>query len=76
MTRLYEIDVENFEILKTFIIGLLVECPMGGNPKKCQLYLIRKKPLKDRLVWLDTLSHAEMKDAFHKHRACLKKLEE
>ncbi len=38
------------------LVGLLFECPRGGNPSDCQLHDIRELPVADRIAFLNRLT--------------------
>lgn len=52
-------------IRETYLVGLLMECPVqGGNPSSCPLFEKRKLPMVERYEWSKTLSHEEATDLF------------
>jgi hypothetical protein len=60
------------ERLVVGIYGLLVACPYEqGNPASCQLFEIRKKKLRDRVEWVQSLSFDDMVHIMTVHKGCL-----
>ena len=60
---------------KTMLMGLIIECPFGGNPKDCPLHERRKLPMEQRIKWVKSLSNDELQKAYLVHCECLKKKE-
>lgn len=60
---------------KTMLMGLIIECPFGGNPKDCPLYERRKLPMNDKIEWVKSLSDDELLKAYQVHCECLRKKE-
>jgi hypothetical protein len=62
----------NRDRLRTFVIGLTVACPYDqGNPDECPLCSLRKKPIADRVRWVNSLSEAELSAIAESHADCL-----
>ncbi len=51
--------------------GRILRCPLGGNPEDCPLYEVRKWPIEERLVWLDSKTNEEVVALYHRHNDCL-----
>ncbi|MHC4871961.1 MAG: hypothetical protein ACYTFY_08955 [Planctomycetota bacterium] len=56
---------------KSWIQGLIIECPMGQSLPKCPLAEIRFLPLKDRLLTIKEMTEEEIDNALAYHRHCL-----
>jgi hypothetical protein len=60
------------ERLRAHIIALTMACPFDqGNPADCPLCSVRQKPVKERLIWVDSLSDSETARIARHHRLCL-----
>lgn len=62
---------EDIAFIRAMLHGLLVECPLGGNPADCQVYAIRKQSMRERVAWLKSLSDEECRAMYARHRSCL-----
>jgi len=60
---------------RVYVMGLLVDCPYQPNPVDCALHDIRKKPLKERVVWSKQLSNKEIQHIISVHKKCLARKE-
>jgi len=58
---------------KAMLMGLIIECPYGGNPEDCPLYERRKLSMKQKIKWVKSLSDDELLKAYHVHCECLRK---
>jgi len=56
---------------KAMLVGLIFECPLGGNPEDCQLYEHRKLPMNQKFGWLNSLSDDELQAYYRVHFDCL-----
>jgi hypothetical protein len=63
------------EYFKVMLMGLIIECPLGGNPKDCQLYERRNLPINQNVQWVKSLSNIELKKTYLAHCECLEKKE-
>ena len=61
--------------IKTMLMGLIIECPLGGHPKDCPLYDRRNLPMNRKVKWVNSLSNDELQKAYLMHCECLKKKE-
>lgn len=69
--------LNNPSFIRSMLYGLLLACPLGGNPEDCQGYDLRRLPLLERLAWLEGHSDAELKSIYLQHLQCLEcKLED
>lgn len=57
--------------IKAMLMGLVLECPLSGNPKDCQLHDRRKLPLMERIEWVKSLSDDECHHFYKVHCDCL-----
>ncbi len=63
----------SFEEARMAMHGRILRCPLGGNPKDCPLYEIRKWPVEKRLSWLESKSDQEVVDLYNTHTTCLER---
>jgi len=69
--------LNNPSFIRSMLYGLLLACPLGGNPEDCQGHDLRLLPLSERITWLEERSNAELKSLYLQHLQCLeRKLEE
>jgi hypothetical protein len=66
------IDLNSIEALKTFEYGLMIKCPLDGdpNPPFCQFHDIRLLPVEERFKWIDALSDEETVKHYIAHLNC------
>lgn len=58
--------------LRNAVIGLSIACPFDqGNPEDCPLCSIRKKPVRERFEWVQSLSGEELVDLYRYHGSCI-----
>lgn len=70
------IDIyNNLESIRAMLIGLIIECPLGGNPKDCQLYERRKLSMKEKVKWVNSLSDDECWKISLTHCVCFQEKE-
>jgi hypothetical protein len=63
---------EDRERLKVWVIGLAMACPYDqSNPPDCPLCNVRKKPIAERLHWVEALSHEQLRQIVTTHLLCL-----
>lgn len=58
-------------IARELAVGVLLECPLGGNPADCVLHELRKWTVEERLDWLDGLSDDSCAELYDLHLQCL-----
>jgi hypothetical protein len=52
--------------------GLTVACPFNQcNPESCLLCGIRKRPQRERFLWVESLTPEALKETIEKHCICL-----
>lgn len=61
----------NFKAIRAQLMGLIVECPMDGNPEECPLYEKRYLALSDRVEWIKSLFDNEIFSIYSAHLDCL-----
>ena len=66
------LDIKDTEALKVFLHGLVVACPLNGdpNPQHCQLHDIRLLSLEERFDWVDALSDEKAAAYYTAHLKC------
>lgn len=58
--------------LRAGLVGLAYCCPVDRcNPAECPLYLLRKLPPAERLLWLDSLNEADTQYLALYHKVCM-----
>jgi hypothetical protein len=63
---------EDRERLKAWVVGLTMACPFDqSNPPDCPLCLIRTKPVIERLHWVESLGHEQLRLIVTTHLLCL-----
>ena len=60
---------------RVFLLGILVACPYGPNPKDCILHDMRKKSMKERLNFSQQLTENEVQYIIDIHKKCLSQKE-
>lgn len=75
MYNIFDIDTENEKLVISSLFGLVVECPMGGNPDDCVFHKIRKIPLEKRLKWVNEVSLSDRVKKILEHRKYLSETE-
>ncbi len=63
--------LNNPNFVRSMLYGLLLACPLGGNPEDCQGHDLRELPLAERISWLESRSDAERKALYLQHLECL-----
>ena len=71
MDNIFYIDTENEKAVISSLFGLVIECPMGGNPDNCVFHKIRKLPLEKRFKWIKEMSHSDRVKKILEHRKCI-----
>jgi len=66
-----EKQISAIEEARMGMYGRILRCPLGGNPKDCPLYEVRKWPVEERLAWLDSKNDEEVVELYHRHSDCL-----
>ncbi len=68
--EIFNICIDDEGAIKRFIIGLIAECPFGGNPTDCQVSQVRELSMKQRINWIDELPLEERKEFYLNHKFC------
>ena len=72
-----ELDKDLAEEARLALHGRVLRCPLGENPIDCPLHDLRKLPLEERFIWLESQTDEEAIALYEQHKACLKcKLED
>ena len=53
------------------LYGRILRCPVDDNPEDCPLHEIRKWPVEDRLVWIESKTDEEVLELYNYHTNCL-----
>ena len=61
----------NSSVVKTVLVGLIIECPLGGNPEDCPLHDKRELSFSDKFEWVKALTEAELLQTYSIHKQCL-----
>ena len=65
------------DLVRALLIGLVRECPMGGNPQDCQIHSLRKTlNMEARVAWVEGLSDRECRQLYYSHLDCLRAKEQ
>jgi len=56
---------------RSWVHGLLTQCPTGNPDQMCPVRMMRKLPLIQRLELIDSMSEPELDDILHKHQCCI-----
>jgi hypothetical protein len=56
--------------IKAYMMGLAMECPLGGNPEDCPMHEVRRLDKKARSEWVFQLSDQQCSELYKNHRAC------
>ncbi|PLX87313.1 MAG: hypothetical protein C0618_06740 [Desulfuromonas sp.] len=56
--------------VKSMLLGLMNQCPSGGNPHDCQFHSIRKATYVEQRDWLNSTSHDKRIKMYEDHLAC------
>ena len=71
LSRMNDLDENHIEQVRGMVIGLIFECPRGGNPEHCPGYKMRKLPMEERYKWLMGLNVNELREFYKNHLMCL-----
>jgi hypothetical protein len=55
---------------KTLLMGLTVECPMGGSPLDCQWHFLRELTTDARTEYVRAMTDGEGQEVLCRHREC------
>lgn len=69
---MYELSLQH---KKAFLIGLLIECPMGKSLKNCSLNVSRKLPINEQIKLTNEMDEDQLTQILNKHRNCLRERE-
>jgi len=65
--------VKDAEWARALLMGLIRECPFGGNPLDCQGHDLRRDlSMEARVDWVQNLSTEECERLYASHLACLR----
>jgi hypothetical protein len=59
--------------IRAMVVGLVFECPLGGNPDDCMCHAVREMPAGERFEWVNQLSDDDCLELYRKHSLCLEK---
>ncbi len=73
--QMKHIDLNQIKALKAFEYGLLIGCPLNGNPNppNCQFHDIRLLSVNERFEWVDALSDKDAVAHYIAHLKCYSK---
>jgi len=66
----------SIEHKRTWVKGLLLECPMGAATDDCPARDFRSMPIEKRLIVVDTMTPQQVEEVIVYHKQCLKKRED
>jgi len=55
---------------RAYVLGMLIACPYEPNSATCVLYDMRRKPLKERTVWVRQLTDKQIQEIISAHQKC------
>jgi hypothetical protein len=72
MKTILNLSNDDVEDKKVFMFGLIMECPLPGdpNPSFCQLHDVRLRPIEEGYRWVEALSDDICAQNYIKHRKC------
>lgn len=60
---------------RTWVKGLLIQCPMGAAMDDCPMRDLRSLPIARQLITVDTMKPEQVEEVIVHHKQCLKKRE-
>jgi len=60
---------------RTWVKGLLIDCPMGTAADDCPARDLRTMPIEKRLIVVDTMTSQQVEEVIVFHKQCLQKRE-
>ncbi|MDP6543028.1 MAG: hypothetical protein QGH60_03500 [Phycisphaerae bacterium] len=68
-------DELSIEHKRTWVKGLLIECPMGTAADNCPARDLRTMPIPKRLIAVDSMTDEQVEEVVVFHKQCLKRRE-
>ena len=68
-------DELSMEHKRTWVKGLLIDCPMGTALDDCPARDLRTLPIARRLITVDTMTPEQVEEVIVHHKQCLRKRE-
>ena len=65
----------SIEYKRTWVKGLLIDCPMGAATDDCPAFDLRAQPIKKRMTAVDSMTDEQVEEVIVHHKQCLKKRE-
>ena len=65
----------SIEHKRTWVKGLLIDCPMGTALDDCPARDLRKMSIEKRLITVDAMTPEQVEEVIVYHKQCLKKRE-
>jgi len=65
----------SIEHKRTWVKGLLIDCPMGTAADDCPARDLRTMPIEKRLIVVDTMTSQQVEEVIVFHKQCLQKRE-
>jgi hypothetical protein len=66
-----ELSPSSIDEARLAMHGRLLRCPIGDNPEDCPLHEIRKRPVEERLAWLESKTNKQVVELYQQHKECL-----
>ena len=63
------------EIKMTWVLGLMIDCPMGKALDNCPAKGIRRLPLEEKISKVKQMEESQLQEIIMHHRRCLKERE-
>ncbi|MBL7220055.1 MAG: hypothetical protein ISS69_08070 [Phycisphaerae bacterium] len=68
-------DELSIEHKRTWVKGLMIDCPMGEALDDCPARELRTMPIEKRLIVVDEMTPGQVEEVIVYHKQCLKKRE-
>jgi len=68
-------DELSIEHKRTWVKGLMIDCPMGTATDDCPARDLRTMPIEKRLIVVDTMTPQQIEEVIVYHKQCLKERE-
>ncbi len=68
-------DELSIEHKRTWVKGLMIDCPMGEATDDCPARDLRTMPIEKRLIVVDSMTPQQIEEVIVFHKQCLKKRE-
>ena len=63
------------EIKRTWVYGLVIDCPMGKALDNCPAQSVRRLPLEERIAMVRQMEEIQLQEILMHHKRCFKERE-